>query len=138
MLLVLATFLKKLQGSTSTDPDESVSLVLGPQQEGAWSDPTPTSHIRTRLINQLRGLDVEANEAEKLVTAKFNVKRVSNVLGARLMHSKSWCIDSQLLYVGSDNLYPSYNEEHGVWLEDGTVINTWLTTYGDALWENCD
>jgi hypothetical protein len=44
------------------------------------------------------------------------------------------CIDDQLLYIGSDNAYPSFNKEHGVWIENAKVIESWLTGCWKHLW----
>ena len=50
-------------------------------------------------------------------------------------HSKLVCIDEKLMYVGSDNIYPNYNEEHGIWHEDKSTTSAWLKDYWGPLWE---
>ena len=52
-------------------------------------------------------------------------------------HSKIVCVDGKLMYVGSDNAYPSYNEEHGVWFEDPNQINSWLEGFFVDYWKAC-
>ena len=39
------------------------------------------------------------------------------------------------MYVGSDNICPSYNEEHGIWMEDPKTIKSWINGYWNTLWE---
>lgn len=49
-------------------------------------------------------------------------------------HCKVLCTDKKLMYVGSDNYYPSYNEEHGIWLDDEETIKTWYDGYWTPRW----
>lgn len=69
----------------------------------------------------------------------FQVKRVmkgdegNNV---HYQHSKIVCIDDRIMYCGSDNAYPSYNEEHGIWIEDEPTIQAWKEKFWNELWEN--
>lgn len=67
----------------------------------------------------MRGLDHSLSEAgaKALLDKWFVIKRIRKMYGDRgpdSIHTKTICVDRELLYVGSDNLYPSYNEEHGV------------------------
>ena len=49
-------------------------------------------------------------------------------------HSKIVCVDEKLMYVGSDNAYPCYNEEHGVWIEDKDAVGAWLEGFFEPYW----
>lgn len=49
-------------------------------------------------------------------------------------HCKLVCADEKVMYVGSDNAYPSYNEEHGIWHEDETAIKEWKDKFWTTLW----
>lgn len=51
-------------------------------------------------------------------------------------HSKVVCVDDKLLYIGSDNIYPSYNEEHGVWIDDDATIKAWKEKIWTELWDH--
>lgn len=42
--------------------------------------------------------------------------------------------DKKLLYVGSDNVYPNYNEEYGVWIDDKPAIDAWFEKYWTPRW----
>lgn len=56
---------------------------------------------------------------------RCEIKRISNETGKLFNHTKAYCIDLKLLYIGSDNCYPNYNEEFGVWVEDEHAIKEW-------------
>jgi phosphatidylserine/phosphatidylglycerophosphate/cardiolipin synthase-like enzyme len=50
-------------------------------------------------------------------------------------HSKLIIVDDSVCYVGSDNAYPSYNEEFGVWLDnDARAISSFVSDYWKGLW----
>jgi len=51
-------------------------------------------------------------------------------------HNKIVCVDDQLMYIGSDNMYPSYNEEHGIWIDDKDAIGAWKQKFWKGLWDN--
>jgi hypothetical protein len=95
-----------------------------------WQDKTRVVDVGTRIKNLLRGVNPALGEegARGVVENKFHEKK-NGINGARLKHSKTYCVDSKLLYIGSDNLYPSYNEEHRVWLEDPAALATWKAKY---------
>jgi len=59
------------------------------------------------------------------VDDNFIVKRALGNGTDYYNHCKIVCVDDRLLYVGSDNAYPSYNEEHGVWIEDAAEVDSW-------------
>jgi hypothetical protein len=50
-------------------------------------------------------------------------------------NAKVVSIDDELLYIGSDNAYPSFNKEHGVWVDDTTAIEAWNRKYWTSLWD---
>ena len=49
-------------------------------------------------------------------------------------HCKIVCVDDRMMYVGSDNAYPSYNEEHGVWIEDADEVENWKKKFWNDMW----
>lgn len=69
----------------------------------------------------------------------FRRTATSNVsAGADLYnHSKVVVVDGRLMYVGSDNAYPNYNEEHGVWIEDQPTIDKYLKEFMEDFWKVC-
>jgi len=36
--------------------------------------------------------------------------------------------------VGSDPIYPAYNEEHGVWIDNENAIKAWKEKLWNELW----
>ena len=50
-------------------------------------------------------------------------------------HAKFFLVDDRVLYVGSENLYPSDLLEYGVFIADPTVLSAVRTQYWDKLWE---
>jgi hypothetical protein len=146
LLLAIAEVLNRIKDSESEE--DGVFVVLtpfnAPDGMDGWQDKTRVVDVGTRIKNLLRGVNPALGEegARGVVENKFHVKRVNEkkngINGARLMHSKTYCVDSKLLYIGSDNLYPSYNEEHGVWLEDPAALATWKAKYWDGLWAKAD
>ena len=45
-------------------------------------------------------------------------------------------IDNSLCYVGSDNVYPNYNYQHGYWFDDRRAMNKLLKKYWTPLKKN--
>ncbi|PMD12686.1 hypothetical protein NA56DRAFT_712856 [Hyaloscypha hepaticicola] len=72
---------------------------------------------------------------DKVVDEKFQVRRALGDTTYYYNHSKIVCVDDKMLYVGSDNAYPSYNEEHGAWIEDAAEVSSWKTKFWDQMWD---
>jgi hypothetical protein len=49
-------------------------------------------------------------------------------------HAKVAIVDDALLYVGSDNAYPSYNVEFGLWIGDEPSVQAFVNDYWTPLW----
>jgi hypothetical protein len=49
-------------------------------------------------------------------------------------HCKIYCIYKELLYIGSDNPYPNYNEDHGIWIDVIGTFDFWHTKYWAPRW----
>ncbi|KAK3312950.1 hypothetical protein B0H66DRAFT_631840 [Apodospora peruviana] len=114
-------------------------IILVPTR--GYEDRVSDDDLTKRLISVLTLMKTNAVEAETIVREKFHVKRVmGDVNGPRYYynHSKVVCVDKKLLGMGSDNAYPSYNEEHTVWIEDGTAIDAWYKDYWVGLWDRSD
>jgi len=71
--------------------------------------------------------------AEDKVKECFEIVRIRDNDG-KFNHAKVVCVDDELLYIGSDNAYTSFNEEHGVWIDDETAISAWKRDYWERLW----
>jgi phosphatidylserine/phosphatidylglycerophosphate/cardiolipin synthase-like enzyme len=80
---------------------------------------------------------IEADKIEPALQKYLHFRRVYNDDGTMFSHSKIVCVDKKLMYVGSDNAYPCYNEEHDVRVEDEKRVGTWVTSFFDPYWGKC-
>ncbi|KAK0645825.1 hypothetical protein B0T16DRAFT_445977 [Cercophora newfieldiana] len=141
LLLAFATVIIRLRDTAKNDG--GIFIVLGNKdphpRPGSWGDLRSVADVRARIIPLVRGLDKKLNEADAaaLVIKYFHIARMQKPYGddgPDSIHTKTICVDKELLYVGSDNLYPSYNEEHGIWVDDKPTVADWLTNYWKVLW----
>jgi hypothetical protein len=93
----------------------------------------------------MKGIPTEAGglppeKVDEAVDKYLHIRRCLNDDGKMYSHSKIVCIDQKLMYVGSDNLYPCYNEEHGIWVEDGvstSSVKDWVNGFYTTYWGKC-
>ena len=112
--------------------------------KGGWEDKSSFKMFKGRLKIIMKGMSqskvaagyaVKEEEVDKLVEDKFQVRRSLNNDGHHYCHNKIVVVDRKIMYVGSDNAYPSYNEEHGVWIEHKATIDNWFTSFWDKYWD---
>ena len=108
---------------------------------GGWEDRTSITRLRHRLRVIMNGLPYSAegidyDKIDDVLANQLHVHRVEQDNGQMWAHSKIVCVDERLMYVGSDNAYPNYNEEHGIWHQDKGTIDAWLQGYWGPLWED--
>lgn len=104
-------------------------------KHSGWGDLAPVSALKDRIktlaadswANNLNNMESWFNE-------RCHVKRISNN-GSMYNHTKAYCVDKKLLYIGSDNPYPNYNEEHGVWIDDEKAIDAWCKGSWKPRWD---
>ncbi|KAK0616637.1 hypothetical protein B0T14DRAFT_482960 [Immersiella caudata] len=151
LLLAFAELVIKFRGTSGLDPAGSegagIKIVLGNTSGSEWGDSRTVADITSRVVPLVRGLDksLSNSDAEGLVARWLSVKRIDRpyddggkVKGPDSIHTKTICVDSELLYVGSDNLYPCYNEEHGIWVDDAKAVKSWMDDYWSPLWKIVD
>jgi len=114
-------------------------IVTKFDQNGGYGDPVHLETQKTRVAEVLAAFRHytsawDPGYAKSLVDKNFEIVRLRDDDG-KINHSKVVCVDDELLYIGSDNAYTSFNEEHGVWIDDETAINAWKKGYWDTLWE---
>jgi phosphatidylserine/phosphatidylglycerophosphate/cardiolipin synthase-like enzyme len=80
---------------------------------------------------------IDEKRVDEVIHNRLHVKRIINNDGEHFCHSKVVMVDDKLMYIGSDNAYPSYNEEHGVWVGHEDTIKNWKRDYWDGLWDWC-
>jgi hypothetical protein len=104
-----------------------------------WEDQIAIDRIKSRLRRIMLGLpEFKTSQASVDAALKnFHVKRVLDDKGTIYSHSKIVCVDRKLMYVGSDNAYPCYNEEHGVWVVEEGKVGSWVKGFFNPYWDNC-
>ncbi|KAH7396924.1 hypothetical protein DE146DRAFT_736951 [Phaeosphaeria sp. MPI-PUGE-AT-0046c] len=113
-----------------------------------WEDRTKVSEFKKRLAVCMKGmaqlrtvlpnwflLMTAEDRVDEVINKRLHVQRVLNNDGDHYCHNKIVMVDDKLLYIGSDNAYPSYNEEHGVWIDHQDTIKSWKKDYWDGLWD---
>jgi phosphatidylserine/phosphatidylglycerophosphate/cardiolipin synthase-like enzyme len=131
-------------GDVNKDPPTGAAIYLVLSSTGSdYGDPAKISELKQRLTAIMRymasrGKDMlpvvtNVDDVEKIVKERFLVKRISTVHTVN-MHAKLVCVDRSLLYVGSDNQYPHYNEEFGCWVEDEEHIDSFFKEFYDGIW----
>jgi len=105
-----------------------------------WEDKSRVGELvaRVKALFTLQNFLVDPAkqpELDAFVDERLHVARILNDKGPHLCHAKNICVDRNLMYIGSDNTYPTYNEEHGVWVQDETAIDQWYEGFWEGLWE---
>ena len=132
----------------ANDKLHGVFIVLTTSQEGhrkgeGWHDKTPIARIKHRIAKIVKGLPqgdgggIPYKHVNSAIDRFLHIKRVMNDDGKAFSHSKIVCVDAKVMYIGSDNAYPSYNEEHGIWVDDKGSIGSWLKTFFEPYWAKC-
>ncbi|KAK0616218.1 hypothetical protein B0T14DRAFT_604565 [Immersiella caudata] len=142
LLLAFATVILRLRDTKKDAASHGIRIVLGnigDKGPGSWDDERSVGDVRSKIVPLLRGLDTKLTDAEAaaLVGSYLEIRRIGKPWGAggpNSIHTKTICVDEELLYVGSDNLYPSYNEEHGIWVDDKPAVQGWIKDYWNVLW----
>ncbi|KAF3043874.1 hypothetical protein E8E11_005101 [Didymella keratinophila] len=88
---------------------------------------------RLRYFVERKTDDTDA-EYTKWFDSVCQIRRISGD-GSMFNHCKTYCVDKKMLYVGSNNPYPNYNEEHGVWVDDEAAFEAWYDRFFSPRWE---
>lgn len=152
LLIAIAQAIGKIsqQGASETNPTTAnkrrgVWIVLTTKKRidrEDWEDQTSVPRLRNRIWRIMKGLPFAAGgisdeKIDQAINDHLHFRRVENDDGTMFLHSKIVCVDNQLMYVGSDNAYPCYNQEHGVWIEKKDYIGNWLENFFDPFWKRC-
>lgn len=120
----LADFMRK---SSESQPKKLYILLTGPDpgkgDYSGWGDKLAVNEFKER-VRAIRGFK-PGKKWDEWFKDHCEIKRISND-ATMFNHTKVYCIDKKLLYLGSDNPYANYNEEFGVWIEDKTAIDAWF------------
>ncbi|WP_189534086.1 hypothetical protein [Paludibacterium paludis] len=123
--------------SRTDGSDRGIDIVCSFYDKG-WSDMAHAEIFSSRLGaymqgQALTGIIKPAAPVADLVRTLLRYRRVRNDLTSNGNHCKLTLVDDALCYIGSDNAYPSYNMEFGVWIDDRTAIREFVQGYWNGL-----
>ncbi|HEY2718627.1 MAG TPA: hypothetical protein VGI52_03285 [Solirubrobacteraceae bacterium] len=135
----LATF------SQNPNVPGTVQIVCSsPSNATGYEDPITAADFRQKLISIMTGMSEmgyikPVGSISEIVSKRVEYRRVDDTPSPtpplHANHAKLVVVDEALCYVGSDNLYPGYNEESGVWVEDQQAILRFVEEYWNGLWQ---
>lgn len=136
MSVALAS-MSKLSGN-----DRGIDIVCS-YNHGGWDDPVHVEAFKSRLIAYMQGLAqagfiTPETAIPDLVNQLVRYKRVKDGLTGNGNHCKLTIVDDTLCYIGSDNAYPSYNNEFGVWIDDQAAIRAFIQDYWQGLQQHVE
>lgn len=120
------------------DKSAGASILLSTYSAaGGYNDSASWKSFKTILVQVLKLCSPPNNigKPADFIDARVKCKRVMGTSDSHANHSKMVCIDRSLLYVGSDNIYPQANMQHGVWIEDKKNIGAWYDQYFHEAWD---
>ncbi|MDJ0642876.1 MAG: hypothetical protein QNJ15_08665 [Erythrobacter sp.] len=100
----------------------TVDIILSEFQVGAggYSDDMGGNNLRKVILDRL-GSDSKLLNVRQVPSGEYN-------------HGKIWIVDDSVFFVGSDNIYPGYLQEHGYVIADQTATQRFITDYWDPIW----
>lgn len=126
-----------MRGDTPKGEPRKLNILLtakdppkGPYH--GWGDKVSAWEFRERI--RLMDGWKDDNTFDTWFKTRCEIKRI-NDQSTMFNHNKVYCIDKKLLYVGSDNPYPNYNEEFGVWIDHEKTIQKWIDNSWTPRWD---
>lgn len=109
---------------------------------GGYEDPVVIATFLSDLATLMDGLKSGGyiafeGTASQIAQTYLAYRRIDNPAKSppnHANHSKVVVVDDALMYVGSDNAYPSYNDEFGVWIDDTTSISDYVEQVWNQTW----
>ena len=140
----LAYFIYNVAAVDPTLKEKQSLEILCSYYKKGWSDDLRASEFKILLAEQIKSLisikklpawpiQIELNT---FINSIVNYRRPKENLTFYGNHAKLVMIDSSLCYIGSDNVYPNYNYQHGYWFDDKRAINKFLKKYWAPLKKN--
>ncbi|KAI6251811.1 hypothetical protein MCOR07_011032 [Pyricularia oryzae] len=123
-----------------------VSLLASPTDPApqGYQDTTTIADLTSRVAAILKSVgNLSKDEASDMMARRFHVKRSvlnppagsGGSAAVKKLHTKVVDVDGKLMYTGSDNAYPQWNEQFGVWIEDVDGIKAWEDGFFWGFWE---
>jgi hypothetical protein len=140
----LAYFIYNVAAVDPTLKEKQRLEILGSYYKNGWADDLRASEFKILLADQIKSLislrklpvwppQIELNT---FINSIVNYRRPKENLTFYGNHAKLVLIDNSLCYIGSDNVYPNYNYQHGYWFDDRRAINKFLKKYWTPLKKN--
>ena len=130
--------------SPNANPGVQIVCSWNSSSNGGYEDFMNVPEFNGQLADLMNGMQILgelsfSGSASAIVENFMTYKRISlpNNSPNHANHSKVVVIDSEIMYVGSDNVYPSYNAEFGIWIDDVLSIQSYLNDYWNSnpgLW----
>ncbi|KAI6356182.1 hypothetical protein MCOR25_007949 [Pyricularia grisea] len=154
LLISIAKAITTIEHNHKGDPDPSKAVYIMVSQFASPTDPGPEGYQDTTTIADLTSRVTAIlkevgrfsdDEAADVMARRFLVKRSllapppgsdeSAEPQVKKLHTKVVDVDGKLLYFGSDNAYPQWNEQFGVWIEDADRIKAWEDGFFWGFWQ---
>jgi hypothetical protein len=108
---------------------------------GGYEDPVSLADFTAKLAGVMNAMQAlgyihPSGSVQTVIESLLQYKRIDNSTTnpAHGNHSKLVMVDDTVCYVGSDNAYPSYSQEFGIWLDDPSSIDALLSQFWTGLW----
>jgi phosphatidylserine/phosphatidylglycerophosphate/cardiolipin synthase-like enzyme len=120
------------------------SYYGGNDTSEGYQDGVSGDTFKTRLKGIMRGMKAldmisPSGDPDQIVELQCDYAVIAptpppNQPSVHANHAKVVVVDDVLCYVGSDNAYPSYNTEFGLWHGDTAAIVNFVQEYWTGLW----
>ncbi|QUL39256.1 phospholipase D-like domain-containing protein [Erythrobacter sp. JK5] len=100
----------------------TVDIILSSFETGAsgYQDDMGGNNLR-KVIAERLGSDSKLLTVRQVPSYEYN-------------HAKIWIVDDSAFFVGSDNIYPGFLQEHGYVIADRAATQQFITDYWNPLW----
>jgi len=123
--------------------DDGIKIICSYHDKG-WKDPVKSTDFESLLkkvffgLNTFANLITDSNEIDGIVDDYVTYQRPVHQSDTEGNHCKMVMVDGAMVYIGSENAYPTYNEQFGVWIEDPLSIKAFTSGYWDKAWGNSE
>ncbi|HYE54961.1 MAG TPA: hypothetical protein VD996_08965, partial [Chitinophagaceae bacterium] len=123
LLMAIGQALSNISQSYQDGPRIQLVNSFYAQSALGYSDPLQASQFTAKLAGIMGGMQAmdmikPKGDIDTLIKNQVAYKRVPQIGGEVGNHCKMMMVDDAACYIGSDNAYPSYNTEFGIWVED--------------------
>ncbi len=128
--------------SRSAPQSNGIQIVSStPSAKENYEDPVSGQEFKSKLTGMMAGMEALGyitfeGKIPDIVEKWLTYRRVDTKSSEAEHgnHSKLVVVDDAVCYVGSDNAYPCYNEEFGIWIDDKQAISSFVRDYWNGLW----